>query len=78
MNNHCQTAYKVHPGQLTKAELQNLISKTNYKPFSARFISKTQAQKECIRRACGYDQISQYSGTIIIACLAFVVLVKLL
>lgn len=78
MDNNGQATYKAHPELLTKAELHHLISKTNYNSFSARFISKTQAQKECIRRACGYNQISQYSGTAIIACLAFVVLVKLL
>ncbi len=78
MDNNHQIAYTAQLGQLTKAELKNLLCKTNKASASSRFISRTQAQKECIRRATAYMQISQYSGSAIIACLVFVVLVKLL
>ncbi len=78
MDSNHQTAYTTQPGQLSKTELKNLVCATHNTSASARFISRTQAQKECARRAKAYAQISWYSGYVIIACLVFVVLVKLI
>ncbi len=77
MDNHYQTA-AVTPGQLTKTALNNLVRSTHKAPACNPFISKIQAQEECLRRAEAYTQIIKYSGSIIIACLVFVVLVKLM
>jgi len=46
--------------------------------FRTHDISRNRAKQECLRRARGYEKISQYSGMTIIACLVFVMLVKLL
>ncbi len=78
MDNSHQTAHTTQPGQLTKTELRDLVCKTNRTSASVRFTSRAEAQKECLRRAKAYAQISWYSGCVIIACLVFVVLVKLM
>jgi len=78
MENSGQTDYKTQPAQLTKTELNDLIHKAKHGSLSTCFISRTQAWKECIRRAEAYQQISQYAGRVIIACLVLVVLVQLL
>ncbi len=78
MHNHHQTAYVTQPGQLTKTELNDLIRNTGKPIAPTQRISRTQARKECLRRASVYKKISGYSGSAIIACLAFVVLVQLI
>jgi len=52
-----------------------LVTKT---PPTETLVNKSQAKYECKRRAIGYERISQLSGLAILACLGFVLLVKLI
>jgi len=59
--------------QMSKTQLQHLIDTSESNP-----VCRNEVFKECRRRAEGYEQICRFSGTTMIACLAFILLVKLL